>query len=247
MSELHDRIRDFWDRDAETYDRSPTHAASDPVEAAAWRAALRRHLPAPKANVLDAGAGTGSMSLLLAELGYRVTALDLSPEMLARARAKAEELGLTIDLVVGKAEEPPAGPFDAVVERNMLWTNPEPLRTLEAWRAVTVTGGTLLLLEGIPGGSGMTSRARGVAAEALRRALGVPEDHHADYDPDIVAALPLAGASSPAPLIDVVAGAGWGRIRIERLRDVEWARRMAGHPVLGPLEAVPLYALIAEA
>jgi SAM-dependent methyltransferase len=102
MSELHDRIRDFWDRDAETYDRSPTHAASDPVEAAAWRAALRRHLPAPGAAILDAGAGTGSISLLLAELGYRVTALDLSPEMLARARAKAEELGVELELVEGR-------------------------------------------------------------------------------------------------------------------------------------------------
>ena len=45
MSDVHDRLRRFWDEDAKTYDRSPSHAASDPVEAAAWRAILRRHLP----------------------------------------------------------------------------------------------------------------------------------------------------------------------------------------------------------
>jgi len=33
---VQDRLRVFWDEDAKTYDRSPTHAATDPVEAAAW-------------------------------------------------------------------------------------------------------------------------------------------------------------------------------------------------------------------
>jgi hypothetical protein len=45
MPDVHDQLRGFWDRDAKTYDRSASHAASDPVEAAAWRAALLRHLP----------------------------------------------------------------------------------------------------------------------------------------------------------------------------------------------------------
>ena len=78
MTDVHDRIRDVWDRDAETYDHSASHAVSDPLEAAAWRAALRRALPDPPVAVLDVGAGTGSLSLLAAELGYRTTALDLS-------------------------------------------------------------------------------------------------------------------------------------------------------------------------
>src|SRR3954466_14439002 len=89
--EVQDRIRRWWNEDAATYDRTPSHAATDPVEAAAWRAALLRFLPAPPAAVLDVGAGTGAMSMLAAELDYRVTALDLSEDMLAQARAKAEE------------------------------------------------------------------------------------------------------------------------------------------------------------
>jgi SAM-dependent methyltransferase len=66
MSDLHDAIRDYWDRDSATYDRSPGHAVTDPVEAAAWRAALRDALPAPPARVLDVGAGTGALALLVA-------------------------------------------------------------------------------------------------------------------------------------------------------------------------------------
>ena len=38
--------------------------------------------------MLDAGAGTGALSLLAAELGYVVTALDLSEGMLSKARER---------------------------------------------------------------------------------------------------------------------------------------------------------------
>src|SRR5436190_22539940 len=124
MADPYDELRAFWDRDSESYDRSPAHSAADPVEAPMWRAALVRYLPPPPAMVLDVGAGTGAMSLLAADLGHRVTALDLSPGMLAGAREKADALGLELETVVGPASQPPPGPFDAVIERHLAWTLP---------------------------------------------------------------------------------------------------------------------------
>ena len=242
MTDIQGRIREFWDRDSETYDRSPAHALTDPAEAAAWRAVLRRNLPEPGARVLEAGAGTGSITLLLAELGYRVTALDLSEAMLRRARDKLS--GLEVEFVLGPADRPPTGPFDAVVERNIMWTNHDPVGTLSAWREVTTPGGRLLLLEGIEGGP--MHEIRGWAADLARRALGVPHEHHDHYGPEVLAALPLAGAPSPAPLVEAVRLAGWSGVRLERLRDVEWARRLAPPRLLGLLEATPLFAVIAE-
>jgi len=85
MTDLHERLRTWWDLDATTYDDSPSHALDDPVERACWRAALRRYLPEPTASVLDVGARTGAIGLLAAELGYEVTALDPSPNTLATA------------------------------------------------------------------------------------------------------------------------------------------------------------------
>jgi len=246
VSGVHDRIREFWDRDSETYDATVSHAASAPVEAATWRAALSRHLPPPGASVLDVGAGTGAMSLLAAELGYRVTALDLSPGMVEKARGKAKERGLEIEFLVGSAGEPPPGPFDAVMERHVLWTTPDPVGTLKAWREVA-PGGRLVLFEGIHGRTGLAERVREALTEAVRGLLGVPPDHHAEYPQEVLATLPLARLPSPAPLVNAVSDAGWRRIRLERLRDVEWARRMAAPWPLGRLESVPLFALVADA
>ena len=247
MAEIHDRLRDWWNADAEVYDRAPSHAASDPVEAAAWRAALEDVLPPSPAAVLDVGAGTGAMSLLAAELGHQVTALDLAPAMLDQARAKAEARSLQLTFVVGRADEPPAGPFDAVMERHVLWTSPNPVETLSAWRDVVRPGGRLALFEGIWGRADAVQRARDAFAEMLRRVYGIPHDHHAEYDAAILAELPLARLPSARPLIDAVYSAGWRGVRIRRLRDVEWARRIAARPVLGALESVPQYALVADA
>jgi ubiquinone/menaquinone biosynthesis C-methylase UbiE len=242
MADVRDEIRAYWDRDAETYDRSPSHALTDPVEAAAWRAALRRHLPPPPASVLEAGAGTGALTSLLTDLGYRVTALDLSAPMLERAREKLR--GRDVEFVVGPADDPPGGPFDAVVERHMLWTTPDPVGTLTAWRRVAPDG-RLLVLEGLhrPGPSHLL---RGAAVSVLRRVLRVPHDHHDHYAPEVVAALPLLHASTPGPLLRAVRESGWGSIRLERLRDVEWARGLIPPRAISLLETVPMYAVSAE-
>ncbi len=142
-----EEIRQFWDEDAAGYDASPGHHPRRPHERAAWSATLRRLLPDPPARVLDAGAGTGFLSLLLAAQGYQVTAMDLSPGMLEMLRAKAARQGLEVEIVQADAVSPPGGPFDAVVERHLLWTLPDPGAALAAWRQAVPTG-RLVLIEG---------------------------------------------------------------------------------------------------
>ena len=247
MTDVDEPIRAFWDRDSSTYDRSPGHAVTDPVEAAAWRQVLRDALPSAPARVLDVGAGTGALALLAAELGFQVTALDLSPGMLDRARKKASVRGLELDFVVGSASEPPDGPFDAVFERHVVWTLPDPVEALTAWRRSTAPGGLLVLLEAIWGRRDPWTIAKGKAVELLRAFHGVPNDHHAPYPAEVLARLPLARMPSPEPLVRFVHEAGWRSARIRRLRDVEWAHRLLQPGLLGRLEQLPRYALVAEA
>src|SRR3954468_6465699 len=224
---VQDRIRRWWNEDAATYDHTPSHAATDPVEAAAWRAALLRFLPATPARVLDVGAGTGAMTLLAAELGFRVTALDLSEEMLGQARAKADERGLRVEFHVGPGAEPPPGPFDAIMERHVLWTTMDPVGALEAWRRVTAPGGRLVLFEGIWRPGDQWGKARHAVADRVRKLRGEGHDHHGHYDDEMLASLPFAGLTTAAPMLDAVEETGWQAVRIERLRDVEWVRATA--------------------
>lgn len=50
-------------------------------------------------TVLDVGCGTGRHAVELARRGYTVTGIDLSNDMLNKARAKAQEMSLTIDFL----------------------------------------------------------------------------------------------------------------------------------------------------
>lgn len=230
-----DEVRRYWDDDSEVYDDVAHHHPTDAAEQAAWAAALSDALPAAPAKVLDCGAGTGFLSLIAARLGHRVTALDLSPGMLGRLKAKADAAGLDIEVVEGPAEEPPPGGFDVVMERHLLWTLPDPAAALSAWRAAAPDG-RLVLFEGLWGaGDPMQAfRRRARAAltqlEAWRAAAGGSghghgrhEGHHAEYPEHLRRAMPLGGGTTPSAVARLVAESGWPAPQLRRLRDVEWA------------------------
>jgi ubiquinone/menaquinone biosynthesis C-methylase UbiE len=80
---------DAW---SETYDQSISQMAE--VEEIVVKSLLRS---LTFADVLDAATGTGRYACYLAENGKRVAAIDISQKMLAEARKKAEERGLSID------------------------------------------------------------------------------------------------------------------------------------------------------
>jgi SAM-dependent methyltransferase len=144
-----DQTRALWDEEALTFDDAPDHGLADPEVRAAWRALLLGHLPPAPARVADLGCGTGTLSVLLAQEGYDVHGLDLSPEMVRRARAKSADVAGT-SFAVGDAAAPdlPAGCFDVVLSRHVLWALPEPAAGLRRWCDLLAPGGRLLLVEG---------------------------------------------------------------------------------------------------
>lgn len=68
------------------------------------------------AAVLDLGCGTGGHAIPLARRGYHVTGVDLSPEMVAQAIAKAERALVPAEFTVGDVRDVRLDrTFDAVV------------------------------------------------------------------------------------------------------------------------------------
>ncbi|MCX5058208.1 MULTISPECIES: class I SAM-dependent methyltransferase [unclassified Streptomyces] len=146
-----DAERPDWDARAASFDDEPDHGLRDPKVRQAWAGRLVSWLPARTSDVLDLGCGTGSLSLLAAEQGHRVTGVDLSPAMVDLARAKLA--GRDAVFLVGDATAPPVGEqrFDVVLVRHVLWALPDPGRALRHWRELVRPGGRLVLVEGVWG------------------------------------------------------------------------------------------------
>jgi SAM-dependent methyltransferase len=242
-----DEIRNWWDDDAATYDNAPGHRPRTAAEWAAWTAAMARLLPPLPARVVDCGAGTGFLSLIAAGLGYQVTAIDLSAQMLDRLRAAAARTGLCIETVEGPADRVPDGHFDAVMERHLVWTLPDPGSVLTVWRGAVGSGGRLVLVGGLWGSADPVERWRAQLREAFRRWQRRPPNHHGEYPAEVRAMLPLAGGTHPSVVAELVEAAGWHAPRLERLRDVEWAMTLALPPVERLLGIAPRFAIVADA
>lgn len=118
-----------------------------------WRGCLRieiaRRFPdrAPETlRVLEVGTGPGFFAILLCELGFDVTAVDLTPAMLAEAKKNAGALAGSIRFMEMNAEALDFAnhSFDIVVSRNLTWNLPHPERAYAEWARVLRPGGLLL-------------------------------------------------------------------------------------------------------
>ncbi|MFJ4648533.1 class I SAM-dependent methyltransferase [Streptomyces bobili] len=162
-----------WDAEAAAFDEEPDHGLRDPDVRAAWADRLRDWLADRPGDLLDLGCGTGSLSLLAAERGHRVTGVDLSPAMVEQARTKLA--GRDAVFLVGDAAAPPVGEerFDTVLVRHVLWTLPDPGRALRHWRDLLRPGGRLVLVEGVWG----TVSPVGIPADRLTALLAPLAGH----------------------------------------------------------------------
>jgi SAM-dependent methyltransferase len=203
-------------------------------------------LPTSPARVLDVGAGTGFLTLLAGELGHQVTAVDLSPGMLGQLKAKAARAQLPVAVVEADAMAVPPGPFDAVMSRHLLWTLPDPLAALRAWREAAPNGRLVLVESHWDNQMSLPRLARQWSLRGLARARRTPPTHHAEYTPEVLAELPLGNGTNPERVLELVVAAGWVAPRLRQLTDVNWAARKALPWPDRLLGEVPHYAVLAD-
>lgn len=112
-------------------------------------------------RVLEIGVGTG-LSLRHYRPHLEVTGIDVSPEMLARAREKVAAGGLShiarIAEMDARALDFPDGHFDTVVAMFLVSVVPEPERVLAEMARVCKPGGEVLIINHFARDHGILSR-----------------------------------------------------------------------------------------
>jgi SAM-dependent methyltransferase len=114
------RLRTTFDEDAERYDRARPRYPAQMFDDLAAAGVL------PGARVLELGCGTGQATVVLAERGYRIVAVELGPDMAAVARRNLARFG-SVEVVTAAFEDWPLPdePFDVVFSATAFhWIDP---------------------------------------------------------------------------------------------------------------------------
>ena len=151
MSQTLEQIRQYWNSRAEGYTLSNREELEDEHRIFLWEQQIRRALNGRICrHVLDVGCGPGFFSVLLARLGYEVTAVDYTENMLAEARKNAAHYGVDIDFRRMDAQKLDFedGIFDLVISRNVLWDLEQPEQAYREWLRVLKPNGTVMNFDG---------------------------------------------------------------------------------------------------
>ena len=146
MDDIKTRVVNYWARRAEGFKAQRLREWQSPKRAV-WRSEIHPHLPRKKPlTVLDIGTGTGFFACLLAAEGHDVTGIDMTPEMIEKARDMASLLQVTASFRAMDAEVPDfaAESFDVLVTRNLTWTLPDLPKAYRSWYRLLKKGGVLL-------------------------------------------------------------------------------------------------------
>lgn len=102
--------------------------------------------------LLELGCGTGRLALPLAEAGFEVTGVDMSPRMLDVARAKVEAAGLGDRITLLEADMRDVQlpqqyrlAFIAINSFMHLTTTEDQMAALQTWRRLLLPGGLLVI------------------------------------------------------------------------------------------------------
>ena len=164
---------EYWGKRSLTYSDVNKEELSG-IQHEKWQALLddeiQKVFPSKRQDIkiLDIGAGPGFISIILSELGYKVTAADFSKEMLAEAKKNYQAAvqpanisragdadgydGKTVHNIEFRTEDAmelsfPDESFDVVFSRNLIWNLPDPEKAYREWLRVLKKGGCLLVFD----------------------------------------------------------------------------------------------------
>lgn len=147
--DVQQKLNEYWDERSISYSDLIKNQMESPKKAA-WEAMILSNVPKEgPLDILDVGCGPGFFSILMAQNGHRVKAVDYSREMLKYAAENAAQYGVDIQCVLLRDDKLPfkAGTFDMVISRDVTWNLVEPEDTMTEWGRVLKKGGRLLYFD----------------------------------------------------------------------------------------------------
>ncbi|MCD8076188.1 MAG: class I SAM-dependent methyltransferase [Lachnospiraceae bacterium] len=184
-------------------------------KAGRWKKEILPFLPKDRkeTRILDVGTGSGFFPILLAEEGYEnVTGIDLTPEMIERAKDLSQGLVPAPSFFVMDAEKPDfeKETFDVILTRNLTWTLPHPDLAYREWYRLLKTGGLLLNFDADYGEEEESAvelpenhAHKGIASELMRK-----------HD-QIMAALPNSYLKRPGTDVELLKLAGFSTVTVD--------------------------------
>lgn len=224
-------ITKLWNQAYIDYDECYAHGLKSDNEKKEWLSFLSEAVGKKPLKILDVGAGTGFVSLLLAELGHICKGLDLSEKMLSRAKEKAAKAGFkNVEFDIGDAEDTkePTESYDVVVNSHLVWTLPHPEKAIREWKRVLKPGGRLIIMEGNWHYNRITDRIQVFFGKCL---ITLMEHRNAfsndgDYDKQTKQELPMLKSKNAKRLSEMVENAGFA-VTVIPMRDVDRAEKKA--------------------
>ena len=146
MEPIKHRITHYWSHRAEAFQTQRIREFENEKHAR-WLKEFNRYIPRErKLRVLDLGTGTGFFAFVFAAEGHNVTGIDLTPDMIERAKETVDILGLPASFYVMDAEQPDFEPesFDVLVTRNLTWTLPHLADAYREWYNLLKPDGVLI-------------------------------------------------------------------------------------------------------
>ena len=101
-------------------------------------------------KIIDIARGTGTQSIKFAKKGYQVVGVDISPDMISRARLKGGEFSkLSFEIDNAESINYPDSHFDIATLSFALHDMPDPMRqkVIQEMKRVTKSGGKIIIAD----------------------------------------------------------------------------------------------------
>ncbi|WP_164473123.1 class I SAM-dependent methyltransferase [Clostridium sp. E02] len=146
MGDMEERVKSYWTRRAHDFGTVRRMELEDGISRR-WLFEIEKHVPDRNdLTILDVGTGAGYFAVLLANQGYQVSGVDLTPAMIKEAEEIAKGCcgQVTFQVMDAQNLDYSDESFDVVIARNLTWTLPRPDLAYKEWMRVLKKGGILL-------------------------------------------------------------------------------------------------------